>query len=58
MTVAMPMAMDIAARKLLGGAWRDPCAVNVTTPKPRNAKNVSATLDTMSWAPGYVDGAR
>ena len=32
--------------------------MNVTTPKPRNAKNVEATLDTMSWGPGYVDGAR
>ncbi len=32
--------------------------MKVTTPKPRKAKNVSATLDTMSWGPGYVDGAR
>ena len=32
--------------------------MNVTTPKPRKAKKVSATADTMSWTPGYVDGAR
>ena len=32
--------------------------MNVTTPKPRKAKNVRATLDTMSRTPGYVDGAR
>ena len=28
------------------------------TPKPRNAKNVSATLATMSRTGGYVAGAR
>ena len=31
--------------------------MNVTTPNPRNAKNVRATLETMSRALGYVDGA-
>jgi hypothetical protein len=32
-------------------------AVNVTTPNPRNAKNVSATLDTMSRHDGYPAGS-
>src|SRR3954452_18502781 len=44
------------------GSWRDGSrrsfAVNVTTPNPRKAKNVRATLETMSRTGGYVDGAR
>jgi hypothetical protein len=31
--------------------------VNVITPKPRKAKKVSATLDTMCWTSGYFEGA-
>ena len=32
-------------------------AVKVTMPKPRNAKNVRATLEKMSRSGGYPDGA-
>src|SRR6478752_1456180 len=53
----MMSARYIARGSCLDGFARS-LAVNVTTPKPRNAKNVSATLDTMSCGPGYVDGAR
>ena len=48
---AMPIAIVIAT-----GSWRDGSrrsrAVNVTMPNPRNAKNVSATLEMMSRAGG------
>src|SRR3954454_2379102 len=57
MTVAIPSAMYIAR-----GSWRfgspRSFAVNVITPNPRNAKNVRATLETMSLNDGYFDGAR
>ena len=33
-------------------------AVKVTTPNPRNAKNVRATLATMSLSGGYPENAR
>ena len=43
------------------GSWRDgsarSLAVKVTTPNPRNAKNVSATLETMCRGAGYSEGA-
>ena len=32
--------------------------MNVTTPKPRNAKKVRATLEMMSWRAGYPEKAR
>ena len=51
MTVAMPSARYIARGSCRDGFGRS-LAVNVTTPKPRKAKNVSATLDTMSLTGG------
>ena len=45
--VASPIAIAIARGSWRGGSARS-LAVNVTTPKPRKAKNVRATLDTMS----------
>src|SRR5436190_13076307 len=54
--VAMP-----SARYMARGSWREgsgrSLAVNVMTPNPRNAKNVSATLATISLRPGYFEGA-
>ena len=43
--------MNIAVGSCLAG-WARSLAVNVTTPKPRKAKNVRATLETMSRTPG------
>ena len=51
MTVAMPSARYIARGSWRRGSARS-LAVNVMTPKPRKAKNVRATLDTMSWNGG------
>jgi len=56
MTVAMPSARYIAR-----GSWREglarSLAVKVMMPKPRKAKNVSATLEMISRSGGYFDGA-
>src|SRR3974390_2808087 len=56
MTVAIP-----SARNMARGSCRRGCdkslAVKVMTPKPRKAKKVSATLEMMSLADGYPDGA-
>src|SRR5215475_15307915 len=56
MTVAIPSARYIALGSCKDGLARS-LAVNVMMPKPRKAKNVSATLETMSRAGGYPDGA-
>src|SRR5436190_13721240 len=54
--VAMP-----SARNMARGSWRlgsgRSLAVNVMTPNPRNAKNVSAMLETIWRRPGYPEGA-
>ena len=56
MMVAIPSARYIAR-----GSWRDglarSLAVKVMMPKPRKAKNVSATAEMMSRSGGYFDGA-
>ena len=49
-------ARYIARGRFLAGSGRSP-PVKLMTAKPRKAKKVSATLETMSTAGGYVDGA-
>ena len=56
MTVAMPRARYIARGSWYAGLSRS-FAVNVMMPKPRKAKKVSATLETMSRNGGYPEGA-
>jgi len=46
----------MARGSCFGGSGRS-FAVNVVTPNPRNAKNVRATLETMSRRGGYPDGS-
>ena len=55
-TLAIASARYIARGSCFFGSGRS-FAVKVITPKPRNAKNVSATLETMSRTGGYVDGS-
>ena len=55
-TVAMPSARYMALGSSREGFLRS-LAVKVTMPNPRNAKNVRATLDRMSLAGGYPEGA-
>ena len=49
--VAMPRARNIARGSCRAGSGRS-FAVKVMTPNPRNAKKVSAMLETISRAPG------